>query len=268
MRPKITIVLIAGGLPLLIYPAVVIASFMGLVAQRTGSEPALEIGIANSFYIGTIAYPLIYVACALIAIVMRQNGARAFKIGTVPLAFLAMLGVLFVVLVKVEPEDSDPKVKEPILMFGDVTYVHRWSNAGQHEFTPLGQEDIERWSDRVTIQRYLSVKGDEGLTSMAGAVLENYRGRGAKVLKNESVQASRDNPAEHLLVLVFPAPGVMEAVFARFKMDRDIGSSIIYSHRVYGQKVEGQMSAWLEAHLSSTEKSLMGLQQIPSLSLE
>jgi hypothetical protein len=268
MRSRITLVLIAGGLPLLVYPAVVIASIMGLAAPRTGHEPALEIGIANSFYIGTIAYPLIYVACALIAIVMRQNGARAFKIGTVPLAFLAMLGVLFVVLVKVEPEDSDPKVKEPILMFGDVTYVHRWSNAGQHEFTPLGQEDIERWSDMVTIQRYLGVKDDEGLKSMANAVVDSYRRSGATVLRNDSVPPTGKNPAEHLIVLLLPAPGITEAIFARFKMDRGIGASVTYSHRVYGQKVEGQMSAWLEARLSSTEKSLKGLQQIPSLSLE
>jgi len=51
-------------------------------------------------------------------------------------------------------------------------------------------------------------------------------------------------------------------------MEGGIGLSISYSHRVYGQKIEGKMNAWLKASELSTERSLIGLQQIPSLDLE
>jgi hypothetical protein len=34
--------------------------------------------------------------------------------------------------------------KKLTLSFERTKFVHRWSKAGQHEFTPAGQEDLKR----------------------------------------------------------------------------------------------------------------------------
>ena len=39
-------------------------------------------------------------------------------------------------------------------VFDGVGYLHRWSMNHQHEFTPEGQEDLEKWSDMITINVY------------------------------------------------------------------------------------------------------------------
>jgi hypothetical protein len=39
-------------------------------------------------------------------------------------------------------------------VFGGAGYLHRWSMNDQHEFTPKGQEDLEKWSDMITINIY------------------------------------------------------------------------------------------------------------------
>jgi hypothetical protein len=96
MRSKITLPLIVGGLPLLVYPAVLGAGIMSLAAERTGDEPALLMAIVNSFLIGSIVYPLVYVPCAIGAVwrAKEQDAALAFKISIMPLVFLAVLVVL------------------------------------------------------------------------------------------------------------------------------------------------------------------------------
>ena len=100
MRYKITLPLIAGGLPLLVYPAVLLAGIMSLAGERTGDEPpALLMAIVTSFLIGSIVYPLVYVPCAVAAVrkAKKQEAALAFKISMVPLIFLAVLAILLLV---------------------------------------------------------------------------------------------------------------------------------------------------------------------------
>jgi len=52
--------------------------------------------------------------------------------------------------------------------------------------------------------------------------------------------------------------------FARFKLVNGAGCSIVYSHRIYGEKVGDQMSAWLKDNGPKTEKMLMEWNNIPS----
>jgi hypothetical protein len=62
---------------------------------------------------------------------------------------------------------------------------------------------------------------------------------------------------------VFGQPTFIEAAFARFKLVNGAGCSIIYSHRIYGEKVGDQMSAWLNANGPAIEKALMGWSEVP-----
>lgn len=99
MRLKITFSLIVGGLPLLIYPGVVLGGLMGLSGVWSGNEPLWLVVVVKSSLIGSISYPLVYFASAVAAVVMTINKrtAIAFKISLIPLAYLLVLGLLFLV---------------------------------------------------------------------------------------------------------------------------------------------------------------------------
>jgi len=57
----------------------------------------------------------------------------------------------------------------------------------QHEFTPEGQEDLENWSDMITINVYPDAHDGEALATKANAVLENYKSHKGKVLRTSSI---------------------------------------------------------------------------------
>jgi hypothetical protein len=98
-RLKITLSLIFGGLPLSIYPGVLIGGLIGLASVWSGKEPLLLVVIAKSSIIGSISYPLVYLACLVAAVVMAINKrtAIAFKISLIPLVYLLILGLLLLV---------------------------------------------------------------------------------------------------------------------------------------------------------------------------
>ncbi|HWM25702.1 MAG TPA: hypothetical protein VNP98_12840 [Chthoniobacterales bacterium] len=153
---------------------------------------------------------------------------------------------------------------KPAFVFRDVEYFHRWSQNDQHEFTPEKQEDLEKWSDMITVNGYPNVNDGEGLAAMANAVLENYKSHQARVLKTTSVPRTPDRPAEHLIAVVFGRPNFIEVAFARFKLMDGKGCSFVYSHRIYGEKIGDEVSAWLSANGPEIEKALMEWKSMPS----
>ncbi len=125
---------------------------------------------------------------------------------------------------------------KPAFVFGGVGYLHRWSMNHQHEFTPKGQEDLEKWSDMITINVYPDAHDGEALAMKANAVLENYKSHQGKVLGTSSVPRTPKQPAEHFVAVVFGRPNLIEVAFARFKLVDGLGCSIVYSHRVDGME--------------------------------
>jgi len=149
-------------------------------------------------------------------------------------------------------------------VFDGVGYLHRWSLQHQHEFTPEGQEDLEKWSDMITINVYPNAHDGEALATKANAVLENYKSHRGKILRTNSVPRTSKQPAEHFIAVVFGRPNFIEVALARFKLVDGLGCSIVYSHRIYGEKIGDQMSAWLKTHGPEKEKALMEWHDIPS----
>ena len=145
----------------------------------------------------------------------------------------------------------------PAFQFRQVNYFERWSRNEQHEFTPDRQEDLDRWTDMMTINGYPDVEDGEGLAATANAVLENYNNHQGTVLKTDSVPRTLDRPAEHLIVVRFDRPGFVEVAFARFKLAGDKGRSFVYSHRFYGEKAGEQMNSWMAANGADVGKALM-----------
>ena len=149
------------------------------------------------------------------------------------------------------------------LVFADKVYLHRWSKDDQHEFTPRGQEDLQRWTDMITINYYRNARDGEDLAAVANSVLGNYQRNRAQVLKTSSVPRSAQKPAEYLIVVLFPQPEFIEAVFSRFKLVGGTGTAAIYCHREYGKQIGDQMSAWLQKNDAAIEKALMAWERIP-----
>jgi hypothetical protein len=149
-------------------------------------------------------------------------------------------------------------------IFGGVGYFHRWSQNDQHEFTPEGQDDLDKWADMITINIYPNTHDGDALAAKANAVLENYKSHNGRVLRTNSVPRTADRPAEHFIAVVFGRPNFIEVACARFKLVEGIGCSIVYSYRIYGEKVGDQMSAWLKDNGPKTERMLMDWNNIPS----
>jgi hypothetical protein len=154
--------------------------------------------------------------------------------------------------------------EKPAFVLGGVDYFHRWSMNNQHEFTPEGQEDLEKWSDMITVNVYPDAHDGDVLAAKANAVLENYKSHKSMVLRTTSVPRTPERPAEHLIAVVFGRPTFIEVAFARFKLVDGIGCSTVYSHRIYGEKVGEQMSAWLDHNGAKIERTLMEWNNMPS----
>ena len=118
----------------------------------------------------------------------------------------------------------------------------------------------------VTINGYPDVHDGEALAAKANAVLENYKAHQAMVLKTDSIPRTADRPAEHLIAVVFGRPAFIEVAFARLRLADGTGCSVVYSHRIYGEKVGEQISAWLKANGATTEKALMEWKSAPASS--
>ncbi len=154
---------------------------------------------------------------------------------------------------------------EPSFEFGSVEFFHRFTQGDHHEYTPAGQEDLQAWKQMVTIIRHPRITDSDGLAGLANAMLVGSQDRRGKLLRTDSVAATLDAPAEHLLVVVLGNPQLLEAVFARFVMRDGVGTLIMYAHREYGRAVGDQMSDWLRANGPAVEEMLMQWSAWPTL---
>lgn len=162
-----------------------------------------------------------------------------------------------------QPQAAVIKERFPPLSFAGVKYFHRYTNQDQHEYTPDGQEDLKGWTDMLTILFYPKAKDGNALAATANAVLENYKANKAVVVKTDSVPRTNDKPAEHFIAVIFGRPEFIEVAFTRFRMHEGMGSAVVYSHRIYGQKVGDAMSAWLQKNGPGIERGLMTWAAMP-----
>ena len=149
-------------------------------------------------------------------------------------------------------------------VLGGVTYVHRWSHEGQHEFTPEGDDDLDRWTDMVTINVHEGVRDGDHLAATANAILANYQGAG-EVLRTDSRPRTEAAPAEHFVAAVLGSPAFLEAAFARVMLVEGTGVVVVYAHRVYGEAEGPAMSAWLGERGQEVEEALMGWGDAPAV---
>ena len=159
--------------------------------------------------------------------------------------------------------NKSPQTKAATLSFGGTSYVHRWSKAGQNEFTPQSESDLGRWHDMVTINVHEAVGNGDQLAELANRVLGNYQSHG-KIVRTDSRPRTSQRPAEHLIVAVLGDPNFLEAAFARIALVDGVGVVLVYSHRAYGKEAPEIIGAWLQTNGLSLEKTLMNWDTIPT----
>ena len=154
--------------------------------------------------------------------------------------------------------------KPMTLSFGGGQYVHRWSQKGQNEFTPPAETDLSAWRDMVTVNVHAKVTNGDQLAALANSVLGNYEGNG-KILRTDSKPRTPGHEAEHLVVAILSANGVMEAAFARVMLVEGRGVVVVYSHRAYGKDPAAVIGPWLQAKGQAVEDVLMSWKGLPTL---
>lgn len=163
---------------------------------------------------------------------------------------------------------SPPQARPPAsatLTFNGTTFHLRWSKDGQSEFTPAGQEDLQRWSEMVTVWRYPAIRDGEALAGQANRTLGAYKGANGKVLRTNSTPRTAAKPAEHFIAAFLGNPSLVEFTAARFVLVDGVGAAVIYSRRAYGKPAKPDLGPWASQHGASVEQKLMAFDLRPVL---
>jgi hypothetical protein len=147
--------------------------------------------------------------------------------------------------------------------FDGTGYFHRYTKNDLLEYTPKDEKDLNAWSSMVTVNYYRKVKDGEGLANVANSVLANYQAHQGVIVKTDSVPRTKDKPAEHLVVVIFPGTDIAEIAFTRFLLQDGVGMSVVYSHRIYGKNAGEEMKAWHEKNGPAMESNLMKWDSVP-----
>jgi len=91
MKTAATIALCLGGVLLLVYPMAAIFALIGL-PSGTKTPVTLDTVLTWCFFYGIFAYPIAYVLCLILSIIMRVKGKdmATFVFSILPLVYLAV----------------------------------------------------------------------------------------------------------------------------------------------------------------------------------
>jgi len=160
---------------------------------------------------------------------------------------------------------KSPSAKPATLTFQGTTFHLRWAKDGQFEFTPAGQEDLQKWSEMVTVWRYAGIKDGEGLARQANGTLNAYKGAQGRILRTNSAPRTPSKPAEHFIAAFLGNASMVEFTAARFVLVDGQGAAVIYSRRAYGKPAKPDLGPWVSRHGAEVERRLMAFDPRPVL---
>lgn len=134
-----------------------------------------------------------------------------------------------------------------ILQIGGTPYHHRYSEGALHEYTPAGQDDLDRYSDLVTL-----LPSPEGMTStdlerFTAGMVDVHRSRGGDVLSRACEAAAATHAAQCTVMVMFVHSTYVEAAVARHMAMRDGIGAVSFSHREYGPDARRRVVAWIDS---------------------
>ena len=126
----------------------------------------------------------------------------------------------------------------------------RWSNGAQFEYTPKGEEDLQRWTRMVTLQHVPAVRDAPGLRQYTQALSAQFRTIGRVIV--DDCLPSIPTGEECRAVAVLRAPGVSEFVVNRTVLidGRAVNASI--ARRIYGADADARQLAYAKSAAGTT----------------
>jgi hypothetical protein len=110
-----------------------------IVNGRVYGHLLYTLGVMGWMMLLTIPGGLFAFAIWLVVLIWHQmKWQKRFAAGIV-------MSLLAFACISLDVQDTSTAMKRAFI-FGGVDYFHRWSKNSQHEFTPAGQEDLEKWS--------------------------------------------------------------------------------------------------------------------------
>ena len=98
MQFRYWLLLILAGLPLALYPFLLVANIMSLAGHQSPDPTPLLLRLtANAFLWSSTLYPVVYMACVVLAISLSAMGSTstAAKMSLLPLCYLALVVAFF-----------------------------------------------------------------------------------------------------------------------------------------------------------------------------
>ncbi len=161
-------------------------------------------------------------------------------------------------------EDPGSEQSEKLkLEFDGIEFLHRNSEGNLHEFTPADQEDLEAWTDMLSVIVYPDVEDGDDLAEIANRVLGLYKGNG-DILRTNSIRRTDEKPAEHFIAAVLAGNEFIESALARFVLVDGTGIGLVRSRRAYGDSAE-EVGVWIKENGPKTEETLMDWDGFPPL---
>jgi hypothetical protein len=109
MKKKLSIAfLMAGGIPLAVYPIVALASIMSLAGHRSGTEPFVLGVAATAAQLSSLLYPVAYLTCLFVAIGRLRKDEPALRLSALPLVYLVVVVGLFSLWIALEGGAQGP----------------------------------------------------------------------------------------------------------------------------------------------------------------
>lgn len=145
------------------------------------------------------------------------------------------------------------------LEFDGKRYLHRYSKNGQHEFTPVGQEDLQRWQEMITLLPNPDIRG-ERTHQWAEAMAAGYKERGLLI------HADQPPGGEYRMLGVLSAPGLVEVNFVRVMPQEEGALAFLVQRRFYGDDIP-QMADWVKDNTPRISELLVSWQPPSSAAL-
>lgn len=144
------------------------------------------------------------------------------------------------------------------LTFEGTDFLFRWTNGGQREYTPAGQEDLLKWTEMISLVRYEDADTRDRMAQIANNVVDIYSKNG-KILKVDAIQATPEKPAIYFIAAALGDPESLELALARLQLVENGGMAAVYSYRIFGTdpQRDHEASTWLDRNLVSKEQALM-----------
>ena len=126
-----------------------------------------------------------------------------------------------------------------VVVYLGTKYFLRSTKDGQYVFTPDGQEDLQRWTDMITLSYFPQITEGKSLAAKALEWWSHCRSMRARILDINYVpridlMATRDNALYITLTLLAkPDNDYDEFAFTALRIVEGVGAASTYAHREY-----------------------------------